>query len=47
MNIVNLLCYVVKVDFEVHMYLVICCPVTIICAFVVWIVKVIVKVIGT
>ena len=30
MNIVNLLCYVGEVDFEVHMYLVICCPVTII-----------------
>ena len=35
MNIVNLLCYVGEVDFEVHMYLVICCPVTIICVFVV------------
>ena len=45
MNIVNLLCYVVKVDFEVHMCLVICRDVTIFCVFVMC--KSIVKVIGT
>ena len=32
MNIVNILCFVGEIDFEVHMYLVVCCPVTIICS---------------
>ena len=36
MNIVNLLFYVVEVNYEVHMYLVVCCPVTIIYVFIVY-----------